>query len=85
VKKGCLIALLALVLLVVAAAAVVGVAYAKANRQFGLTEAPAISHETVVAGNTVLRIVFKPEALTPLLQRLIPADQIPPTLAKMGS
>ncbi len=83
-KKGCLIALLAFVLLIVAAVAVLGVAYARASRQFGLAEAPAISHETVATGNTVLRVVFKPETISPLLAQLIPAEQIPPSLAKMG-
>ncbi len=83
-KKGCLIALIALALLVVAAVVVAGVAYAKANRQFGLTEAPAVSHETLATGNTVLRIVLKPDTLTAILDKLVPAGQIPPFLAKMG-
>ncbi len=83
-KKGCLIALLALVLLVVAAVAVVGVAYAKANRQFGLTEAPAVSHETVASANSALRVVLKPEAIVSLLDKLVPTDQLPPMLAKLG-
>jgi hypothetical protein len=83
-KKGCLIALIALALLALAAVAVLGIAYAKANKQFGLTEAPAVSHETLATGNTVLRIVFKPDTMTSFLEQLIPAEATPPALAKLG-
>lgn len=83
-KKGCLIALIALALLALAAVAVLGIAYAKANRQFGLTEAPAVSHESIATGNTVLRVVLKPDTLTSFLEMLIPPDATPPLLAKLG-
>ena len=83
-KKGCLIALIALGLLVVTAIAALGVAYAKANRQFGLNEAPAISHETLATGNTVLRIVLKPETMAPMLDKLLPPDANVTALAKVG-
>ena len=83
-KKGCLIALIAIALLALVAVAILGIAYAKANTKFGLTEAPPVSHETLATANTVLRIVFKPETMIPLLDKLVPADQIPPALAKLG-
>jgi hypothetical protein len=84
VKKGCLIVLVALALLVVAAIAGLGIAYAKANSMFGLTEAPALSHENVASGNTVLRVVFKPDTLTSLLEQLIMPGATPPLLARLG-
>jgi len=84
VKKGCLIALAAIGLLILAAAVVLGVAYTRFNREIGLTEAPPVSHETVATGNTVFRVVLKPESMAPLLDKLIPPNAIPAWLAKLG-
>ena len=80
-KKGC-IGVFVVVVLVVTGVVVVFVQ--RANKEYGLFESERISHETVAKRDTRLRIVLKPEQLTPLILPLLPAkEELPPELQRL--
>ncbi|HDP35611.1 MAG TPA: hypothetical protein ENN29_10940 [Candidatus Hydrogenedentes bacterium] len=78
-KKGCLIVLVALVVLLCAAAISGLVAYRIANQRFGLSLAPEISHDEYATSETRIRLIIKPELLAPYLIDYIPDDVDLPT------
>ena len=72
-KKGCLIALIVVpVLLTVTLGAV---AY-KLNSEFGLLEAQPISHEQYADATTRLRVLLRPEAMEGFILRHVPSDAV---------
>jgi len=77
VKKGCLIGLAVLLVLVIAAIAVIGIAYVKLNSQYGISEAAAVSHETLATKDTRARVVVKPDKLAPFVFKYIKPEDIP--------
>lgn len=72
-KKGCLIIAIVVPLLLIAVAGVLGY---RANRQFGLTEAPVVSYATVVTPDTRFHAVLKPDKLNDILLKYLPKDRI---------
>ena len=76
-KKGCLILV---GLLLIAAVVGGGVSFMQANRAFGLSEAEAVSHESVAWKGTKFRFVLKPDKLKEALASYLPkelAQQLP--------
>lgn len=70
-KRGCLIVLVAVPLIIAAAAFI---AYRQANTRLGLSAAPPISHETVVTPLTRVRVVAEREKLVPFLKSFLPKE-----------
>jgi len=77
VKKGCLIALVVLLVLAAAAVITAGVAYVKLNSQYGISEAAAVPHEKLATKDTRARVVLKPEKLAPFVPKYLPAHAVP--------
>jgi len=73
VKKGCLIVAIVVPLIILAAVGVVGY---RMSRQFGLTEAPAVSHDTVVNAQTRFQAVLEPDKLNDFVLQHLPKDKI---------
>lgn len=73
-KKGCIAVLIIVPLLCVIA---VGTAGYIANQRFGLTVAPAVSHETLASAQTRLRAVLKPDKLQGFIARHLPPGAVP--------
>lgn len=71
VKKGCLLIAGLLIVVVVGGVGVVGYRYAQ---EFGLTEAPEVSHETLAAPETRVRLRLDPNRMQPLILSLLPPD-----------
>ncbi len=73
-KKGCLILLgiVAVLLLGLVIAGFVG--FRIANQRFGVSLAPEISHETYADADTRIRLVVKPELVTPYIEAYLPDD-----------
>lgn len=86
VKKVILILLGVVAVLLLVAGVGAGVAYHRFNQRFGLAEAAAVSHETVASAATKLRVVARPEQLTPLLLAYLPKDRMPtlPFVSALG-
>jgi hypothetical protein len=76
VKKGCIIVLAILILLMVGLGVAAGVAYYKADEQFGLSEAPMISHEDFAVKQTHIRARLLPEKLQDLIIAKVPAEKL---------
>lgn len=72
-KRGCLIVLIAVPLLILAAAAY---AYYSVKSSYGLSPAEPVSHETLASGETRLRVVLSRDKLVPYLQGLLPAGGV---------
>jgi len=70
-KKGCLIAAGVVILVLLAG---IGVAWYRVNRQFGLTSAELVSHETLAEPATRLRAVVKLDELADLIVTLLPPE-----------
>ena len=73
-KKGCIIVLIVLAVLFILTIVGAVVAFNVFDKQFGIRLAPEISHETLATDNTRIRMVIKPELLTPYLVEYIPED-----------
>lgn len=77
-KKGCIIALLVALTLLVLAGLALFIALRIANERVGLTLAPQVSHETLASPETRIRLLVKPGALAPFIAQALPPDmQIP--------
>lgn len=70
-KKGCLIAAVVVILVLVIG---ISVAWYRVNRQFGLTSADLVSHETLTDPATRLRAVIKLDSLADFIATLLPPD-----------
>lgn len=73
-KRGCLIVLIAVPLILLAALAY---AYYNARSTYGLAPAERISHETIVTPETRLRVVLNRDKLLPYLKGLVPPTGVP--------
>lgn len=71
-KKGCLIVIIVLAVLLALLAAGVFVAYRIGDQRMGLSQAPVISHEQAVKGDTRIRFVISPEKLAPFIAAYLP-------------
>ncbi len=73
-KKGCLILLgiVAVLLLGLVIAGVVG--FRVANQRFGVSLAPEITHDAYAGADTRIRLVVKPELVTPYIEAYLPDD-----------
>lgn len=69
-KKGCLIVLILLAVLVFG----LGVAAVVGARSAGLFAGPAISHDTLATAKTRFWVVVNPEPMLPVLMPLVPAE-----------
>ncbi len=78
-KKGCLIVLIVIACLLLALLVAGYVGYRVLDGKFGLTLAPAISHETLCTPDTRIRLLINPESLTEYAASLVPADADLPT------
>ncbi len=76
-KKGCLIGLIVLLVLIVGVAIVAGVGFVKVNQQYGISEAPPASYEQFVNKNTRVRLLFNPDKLNDLIAHYLPPDALP--------
>ncbi len=85
-KKILLVLVGVIAVLLLVAGAALAVMYQRANQRFGLSEAEPVSHETVADMSTRLRVVARPEQVTPLLQAYIPKDRMPtlPFVSALG-
>lgn len=73
-KKGCVIVLIVLAVLLVLLAVGVFVAYRVADERLGLSPAPPISHEQAVKGDARIRLVISPEKLAPFIPAYLPSE-----------
>lgn len=73
-KKGCLIVLIILAVLLVAAVIAGFVAYNIANQRLGLTESRVVGHEELVVGDTRVRAVINPLLIVPIVSEYITPD-----------
>ena len=79
-KKGCIIVLAVLAVLVVGGVVVGAVAYGKASMEFGLSEALPKTSDSLVKPETRVRAVLKTDLLTEFVQKHLPVEltsQIP--------
>ena len=86
VKKIFLILVGVIAVLLLVAGGILAVLYHRANQRFGLSEAEPVSHETVADMGTRLRVVARPEAVTPLLLAYVPKERMPtlPVVSALG-
>ncbi len=75
-KKGCLIVLLILGVLVAGGLGFAGVQYRNLNRDYGLSMAEPVSHETLVAPDTRLRALLQPDKLIGTLMDYVPQGSL---------
>jgi len=75
-KKGCLIAAVVVILVLVAGISVV---WYRVNRQFGLKSAELVSHETFAEPATRLRAVIKLDKLADFVTTLLPPEIVVPS------
>ena len=73
-KKGCVIVLIVLAVLLLLTAVAGVIAFNIADTHFGIRMAPEISHENLATRDTRIRMVIKPELLAPYLVEYIPED-----------
>lgn len=73
-KKGCMIALGVLVVLIGAFGVSTFVGYKIANQRFGLSLAPEVHHETLATKDTRFRLVIYPLSMAPILAVFVPPD-----------
>lgn len=78
-KKGCLIVLAILAVLLLALVVSLFIAYRVADTQFGLRLAPPITHEHLATGTTRIRLAVYPEKMANTLAAYIPSDVEIPT------
>lgn len=73
-KKGCIIVLVVLAVLFVLLAISGVVAFQVMDKKLGIRLAPAISHEVLAMNGSRIRMVIKPELLSPYLIEFMPKD-----------
>lgn len=75
-KKGCLIAVAVVLVLIAGVVAVGGIAFVKINAQYGLLEAPAVSYEQFVNPDTRMRVLLNPDKLSELITHFMPPEAL---------
>ena len=78
-KKGCLIVLIILAVLLGAALVSAFVGFRIVNQRFGLRQAPVITHEELATGYTRIRLAVYPERMASFIAGYIPPDVEIPT------
>ena len=73
-KKGCIIVLVVLAVLFLLLAIAGVVAFNVMDKNLGIRLAPEISHEVLALNDSRIRMVIKPELLSPYLIEFIPKD-----------
>lgn len=73
-KKGCLIVLCVFVALCLGLVIALAVGYRIANERYGISLAPAISHETYATGDTRIRLLVTPDLLAEYVADYLPED-----------
>ncbi len=83
-KKGCMIALIVLAALLIIIIGGAFVSYKIGDQKYGLSLAPAISHERAMKGDTRIRLALYPDRVASFLPAYMPSNiKIPTGLLEM--